>query len=226
MRKDLFRKITGDRFVNLTHINARKQEIIWDEEDLLTLLCKRIRDNDEFLTLTHLEHASDQELFGTIFPKQVDSGDRKPTTWKWILTRTCDGHGSIPPRNLIDLVNKAKEEQLRREQRHPRAYTPGLALIEPDSLKRALTRLSKDRVEDTLLAEVSKDVAVLIKAFIGGKVEYDEKSIAKLFGVEAAQAKSFANTLVDIGFFEQMGVSYRIPLLYREGLNITSGKTL
>lgn len=224
VRKDLFRKITRDRFVNLTHVNARKREIIWDEEDLFTLICKRIRENERFMALVEQPDSSDQELFEMIFPDQVDAGERRPTTWNWILNRTRDGHGTIPPRNLIDLVNKAKEEQLRREQRDPRIYTAGLPLIEPDALKRALIRLSTDRVEDTLLAEASREVAVLIEAFKDGKAEHNDDSMANLFGVDPNQARSFARVLVELGFFEQSTDSYKIPLLYRDGLNISRGK--
>src|SRR5690606_29954733 len=42
VRRDLFRRIIEGGFVNLTHVNARKIEVIWDEEDLLNLLCRRI----------------------------------------------------------------------------------------------------------------------------------------------------------------------------------------
>jgi hypothetical protein len=35
VRRDLFRNIVKGGFVNLTHINARKVEIVWDEQDLL-----------------------------------------------------------------------------------------------------------------------------------------------------------------------------------------------
>src|SRR3990170_2309258 len=86
VRKDLFRKITDERFVNLTHVNARKREIIWDEEDLFMLLCKRIRENERFLTLVNLHNASNKELFDIIFPEQVDVGKKEPTTWKWLLS--------------------------------------------------------------------------------------------------------------------------------------------
>ena len=44
LRRDLFRRIIAGGFVNLTHVNARKFEIIWDEEDLLNLLCRRIQE--------------------------------------------------------------------------------------------------------------------------------------------------------------------------------------
>ena len=90
--------------------------------------------------------------------------------------------------------------------------------------KRALTRLSEDRVEDTLLAEVSRDVSTLIEGFRDSKVEHNEASIAKLFGVEPAQARAFAKILLDIGFLEQTGDTYKVPILYRDGLNITQGK--
>jgi hypothetical protein len=224
VRKDLFRKITRDRFVNLTHVNARKREITWDNEDLFLLICKRIKENEEFLALVDPPNPSDQELFELIFPEQVDQGERRPTTWNWMLSHTRDGNGSVPPRNLIDLVNKTKEEQLRREQRVPRMYTIGLSLIEPEALKRALSRLSVERVEDTLLAEASREVAVLIEAFRDSKAEHNDDSVARLFGVEKAQARSFAKVLMDVGFFEQSDTSYKIPILYRDGLNISRGK--
>ena len=224
VRKDLFRRITQERFVNLTHVNARKREILWDKEDLFTLICKRLKENDQFYDLIAPYNGSDEDLFTLIFPAQVDTGERRPTTWNWMLSRTRDGNGSVPPRNLIDLVNKAKEEQLRLEQRTARVYQAGISLIEPDAMKRALVRLSEDRVEDTLLAEASRDVSVLIEGFRDSKVEHNDQSIARLFGVDPTQAKSFAKTLMDIGFLEQVGTSYKIPILYRDGLNITQGK--
>ena len=49
VRRDLFRKLTQGGFVNLTHVNARKIEITWDEDDLKNLLCQRVRENREFL---------------------------------------------------------------------------------------------------------------------------------------------------------------------------------
>jgi hypothetical protein len=47
VRQDLFRKIIQGGFVNLTHVNARKIEIAWDEDDLMNLLCRRIRENQK-----------------------------------------------------------------------------------------------------------------------------------------------------------------------------------
>ena len=48
LRNDLFRSIVRQGFVNLTHVNARKVEIVWQPEDLLHLLCKRFKQNINF----------------------------------------------------------------------------------------------------------------------------------------------------------------------------------
>lgn len=224
VRKDLYKRIIKGGFVNLTHLNARRNEIIWDKEDLFTLLCRRLRENQEFLESIKAIAFDDQLLFDSVFPEQVEAGERRPTTWNWMLSQIRDGAGFVSPRNLIDLANLAKDEQLRQEQRTQRAFTRGEPLIEPESLKRALTRLSEQRVEDTLLAEASSEVAMLIEGFRGSRGEHNDESIAALFRVDASTAKHFAETLIDIGLLERTEDSYRIPVLYRDGLKVSRGK--
>jgi len=223
IRRDLFRKIICGGFVNLTHINARKVEIVWDEDDLLNLLCRRIRDSEAVVNKLNLRGKSDQEVFAALFPEQVDAGERKPTTWAWIMSRIRDGNQIKPPRNLIDLVSKAREAQLRREEREGRAFAAGTPIIEADSLRRALTRLSTERVEDTLLAEAGGD-AGLIERFRAGKAEHNVSSLANLLTIPEGDVPLKIKPLIDIGFLEQTGETFKIPMLYRDGLEITQGK--
>ena len=93
------------------------------------------------------------------------------------MSRIRDGNDIKPPRNLIDLVTKALEEQVRRSTRDETEFMPGKALISPDALKRGLARLSNERVEDTLLAEAG-DYAQWIERFRNGKAEHNSESIA------------------------------------------------
>lgn len=223
VRRDLFRKVTKGGFVNLTHVNARKVEIIWDEDDLLNLLCQRFRENGDFLKMIGIADGSNKQIFDAIFPAQIDAGERKPTSWNWLMARIRDGNNIKPPRNLIDLVIKAREAQLRREEREARNFEKGVPVLEADSIRRALTRLSIDRVEDTLLAEAG-DAAELIEKFRGAKSEYDLNSLADLLNVKADEALTVAKPLIDIGFLEQVGENYKVPLLYRDGLEISQGK--
>jgi hypothetical protein len=225
VRRDLFRRIIAGGFVNLTHVNARKFEITWDEEDLLDLLCRRIRENKEFCSSLKISDASNKDVFDKIFPLQVDVGKRKPQTWTWIMRRIRDGNDIKPPRNLIDLISMAQQAQLRREERErdSRGYGPGVAIIEGDALRRALGQLSQQRVQDTLLAEAGI-YAPLIERFRDGKAEHNTESLAYLLEREPSAVRSTIQPLMDIGFLEDIKDTYKVPTLYRDGLNITQGK--
>jgi hypothetical protein len=226
VRKDLFRRIIEDGFVNLTHVNARKVEIVWDEEDLLDLLCRRLRENSAFLTALDISAAaSNDEVFNAVFPRQVDQGSRRPTTWNWILSRIRDGNGIAPPRNLIDLVTKAQEAQLRKEAREATEFEPGSdgGVIRSDAIKRGLAALSSERVEDTLLAEAG-NYAPLIERFRDGRAEHNDESLSTALGVPLDDVRSTIKPLLELGFLEQTGTTYKVPMLYRGGLSITQGK--
>ncbi|WP_348267912.1 P-loop ATPase, Sll1717 family [Edaphobacter sp. DSM 109919] len=224
VRKDLFRKVISGGFVNLTHINAQKIEIVWDEEDLLALLAARVRESTQFseaLSLTGSE--TDIEVFYKIFPGQIDPGSRKPNTWNWMMTRIRDGNNIKPPRNLLDLVEKARQTQLRDEQRSARDVTPGEPLIQADSVRKAQKQLSQQRVEDTLLAE-SPELAETIELFRGGRAEHNAQSLSEMLLVPVADIRSTVRPLQHAGFLEEIGSNFKVPSLYREGLEIKQGK--
>jgi hypothetical protein len=221
VRRDLFERIIVGGFVNLTHINARRVDITWDDDDLWDLLTRRLRGSDRFIELIHGSQISDTELFDSVFPEKVDQGSKKPETWRWILTRVSDANNVKPPRNLIDLVLKAQNQQQKKEDREPRIYQPGQdPLITGDALKRGLQALSEARVQDTLLAEAG-DNAGLIELFRNGKAEHNLDTLSDLLGEDASSKIPLLKTM---GFLESVGNNYKIPMLYRGGLNITQGK--
>lgn len=223
VRKDLFRRITRGGFVNLTHVNAKKIEIVWDEADLLNMLCRRLRQSDAFLRILPQRDLGDEELFDCVFPEQVDQGKRKSTTFRWIMSRIRDGNDIKPPRNLIDIANKAREAQLRREARSAREIEIGAdPIVEADSIKQSLRQLSEQRVQDTLLAEAG-DLADDIAEFREGKSEHNAESIREVLR-ERGDVRAKIQGLLDLGFLEQFGQNFKIPMLYRDGLKITQGK--
>jgi hypothetical protein len=223
VRNDLFRKVTHGGFVNLTHVNARKIEIVWEEEDLLNLFCRRVRQCPEFIKSLALESKTDKEIFEAIFPRQVDQGPRKATTWSWIMSRIRDGNGIKPPRNLIDLAIKAKEAQLRSEERTSRSFGVGVPIIDAEAIRRAQKALSEQRVQDTLLAEAA-DFAPMIEKFRNGKAEHNDQSLARLLAITTSKVRPTVRPLLEMGFLEEVGESLKVPILYRDGLEITQGK--
>ncbi|MFY4696768.1 P-loop ATPase, Sll1717 family [Burkholderia glumae] len=223
VRRDLFRRIIGNGFVNLTHINSRKVEITWDEQDLLNLLCRRIRDNKNVIKIISEKDLSDEGLFYKIFPTKVDAAERKPTTLNWIMARIRDGNDIKPPRNLIDLTQMAREEQVRADGRTAREFN-GDPLITSEAIKKALERLSARRVEDTLLAEAGAETAALIRKFRRAKAEQNLDSLGDVLGLSGDDLTSAIRSLVEVGFLEEIKSSWKVPMLYRDGLEITQGK--
>ncbi|HEX8377795.1 MAG TPA: hypothetical protein VF602_08245 [Pedobacter sp.] len=225
VRRDLFRKITqGEQgFVNLTHINARKKEIFWENDDLLNLLIQRVKANDGFVKTLKLQDKTAKEIFYILFPDQVDLGQRRAKTWNWMLSRIRDGNDVKPPRNLIDLVIKAQEQQNRHEERVSREFGAETSLITSEAVKTALSRLSDERVKDTLLAEAGK-YSTHIEKFRGGKAEYNMESLVETLNMPNDDVRGVIKVLVEMGFLEQTSETYKIPMLYRDGLEITQGK--
>ncbi|MGA9669163.1 MAG: hypothetical protein WBQ94_08145, partial [Terracidiphilus sp.] len=175
VRRDVFRKIIKGGFVNLTHINARKLEIRWDEDDLRNLLIRRVKDSKEFAEALGITEDPDETVFYRIFPDQVRQGERQSKTWKWMMSRIRDGNDIKPPRNLIDLVEKAREAQIRSEERDPHDIAAQTPIISADAIAKAQRQLSETRVEDTLLAEAA-ELAPLIDKFRNGRAEHNLQS--------------------------------------------------
>jgi hypothetical protein len=225
VRKDLFRRIIAGGFVNLTHVNARRVEITWDEDSLRHLFYKRVLENESFMqtVFPNREVRDPEQVFYGLFPQKVDPGNRKPRTWTWIMGRIRDGNDIKPPRNLIDLVQKAQDVQLRREEREAGEFQVGTPLITSDAIKGGLRALSKQRVEDTLLAEAGP-YAELIERFRGAKAEHNLSTLGSLLKLENEELKETVQVLRDIGFLESVGNNYKIPMLYRDGLEVTQGK--
>ncbi|WP_296167776.1 hypothetical protein [uncultured Brevundimonas sp.] len=225
VRQDLFRRIVGETFVNLTHINDRKVDVIWDDEDLMSLLVRRVRQGKTFSERSNIDKVDDKAVFYTVFPKKIDAGKRQPETWTWMMGRIRDGNGAKPPRNLIDLATFAQDAQLRKEERDraPRQFASGKAMIEAEPVRKALAVLSDRRVNDTLLAE-ARSLAPCVKKFRNGRSEHNESSIAAVLGEDIESARAKIAQLKELGFLEEVGSSYKVPMLYRGGLNITQGK--
>lgn len=223
VRKDLFRRIIEGGFVNLTHVNARKVEINWDEESLAHLLLRRIADNDGFVSAVGCNYDDQVCLFSSLLPEQVDSGERKPVTWNWMMSRIRDGNYVTAPRNLIDLLKFTQRSSIRKEEREVNEFQRGAPLLHQESFKSGLEALSKQRVEDTLLAEAGSQ-APIVERFRGGKAEHNEESLGATTGLDGAELASAIEFMQEIGFLEPVGGSFKVPILFRDGLAITQGK--
>lgn len=222
VRRDLFARIIKGGFVNLTHINSSKLTLKWEEEDLKTIICNRIRQNSELCDVFDICHEDNNAVIARFFPSSVTTENGSELAWPWIMSRVRDGNGAKSPRNLIDLVKLAVENQELLDSRDERDLSQIKYVVEEASLLEAARLLSNLRLEDTLLAEYPADAAA-IKIFKGSGSVHTRSSIYKLFSHIDIDVDDKIQRLVFLGFLEERGIYYNIPHLYKGGLEIESG---
>lgn len=224
-RTDLFDLVSGGPgFRELTHVNDRTSPpIVWDQDKLLLMLMERFAFNEPVRSKYGFsrEDMKDEEIrqvaFFSIFPQQIDAGDRKPDTWNWINGRLRDGNGVRTPRDLQSLAQNAARKQ--RERLALGGEQEADTLIDSAAVKEGLAQLSEDKIRASLIAE-NPHLEFAIRAFEKGKAEHNSASLSVLLGDgwEAVVAK-----LERIGFVERLTDSWKVPMIYRDGLSITQG---
>ena len=150
------------------------------------------------------------------------SGEKQSATLHWICTRTADGRGVVTPRDVLDLITKAKQQQQDEFNAALTGESPWL--IGPKAIQHGLEELSK-RKRDTYLRAEFPHLWVHISKFEGGKTEYDSSSFQKLLG---RNWEKIVGDLVSIGVFGKRGKgtesTYWFPYVYRKGLSLTQGR--
>ena len=164
-----------------------------------------------------------KEAFYKVFPKTVHRGEKQSSTLRWIYSHTEDGKGVVTPRDVIDLLTKAKQKQEDEFKSDPSRESE--FLIGSAAIIYGLSELS-ERKRVTFLEAEFPHLWKHIKKFVGGRTEYSEAAVCKLFG------KSWASVMDDlssIGLIRKESKkhgskTFKIPFLYREGLELTQGR--
>lgn len=224
-RTDLYDTVVqGAGFRELTHVADRASPpISWDPDKLLHMIMERFAFNAPVCERYGFAKAdvADPEIrsaaFFSIFPSQIDVGKRKGDSWSWMYNRIRDGNGIRTPRDLHALVSQSAFRE--REQLVLGRGDDIEELISGPSVKVGLIDLSTDKVNTTLLAE-NPDLAGAIKVFRGQKAEQNSETMQQLLGAGWQQT---AEQLVRIGFLEKLADSWKVPMLYRDGLEVTQG---
>jgi hypothetical protein len=232
LRDDIWRRITKAGFREASHI-TRKLTIVWTPQLLLNLIVRRIMQNaflmhhfviDVEKTLAHFD--DQRRVFYRLFPPQIDIGPRKPETLQWILGRVRDGFKKVAPRELVHLLNKAKEDQIKRIEIGNHSL-PNDQLFESAAIKNALEEVSRFHFEQTLLAE-HPELRNSLLLLQNQKSDQSIDTLARIWSVSPPEGRKLADELSEIGFFERRGppprYRYWIPFLYRPALGVTQGK--
>ena len=233
LRDDMLDQVVRgtEGFTALTHITARQADTLrWKEDQILSMVVKRLFVANQKLAqylkidAKRVEASTEyrEHAFYKVFPKTVYRGPKQTTTLRWIYNRCADGRGVVTPRDVIELLSRAKQ----RQQDEFTANTDGSSefVIGPGALQYGLEELSKRKKQTYLQAEFPH-LWAQIEKFVGGKTEYDEVALQRVLGRDS---KSLVDDLVSIGLLGKKtsrgNTIYSIPFLYRHGLELTQGK--
>jgi hypothetical protein len=232
LRDDMLEHVitTEGGFTALTHLTARQADTLrWSQDQILTMLVKRLfadKGLRAYLAVdkARLEASQDYRLacYNMVFPATVHSGRNQSPTIRWMYNHTMDGKGVVTPRDIIDLVTRAKQMQQDTFNANPEGESSWL--IGPQALLYGLAELSKRR-RDTYLKAEFPHLWPHIEKFQGGRSEYSAAALRKLLGRSWQEA---AANLVSVGFLRKRERSgqptFWIPYLYRKGMELTQGK--
>jgi hypothetical protein len=229
LRTDIWDNLSKDGFREASHIE-KSLTIQWNDDDLNHLIIRRVIHNDaicEAYNVNRQDVASSTErqeaLWDQIFPKQVDSGPNKPTTFNWLLSRTRDASQRSAPRELIHFLNELRDRQISRIERGERGPTEN-RLFEQVTFKEALPEVSRVRLQQTLYAEYPSQKKN-VERLKDQKATQSASSLAEIWSVDEVTASSYAADLERIGFFERFGQGWRVPFIYRPALNLVQGSS-
>ena len=232
LRNDIWIRITSVGFREASHI-TKSITITWEPQALLNLVIRPALHNNALREFYGVDAEAilgsaeaQKELFYRIFPAQVDPGERKSTTFDWMLTRTMDGTGKPAPRELIHLLSAARDQQLKALEVGG-TEPPGENLFDRSALKAALPEVSRVRYQQTLCSEHPTLKPILDK-LEGEKAQQSAASLARIWRVSEKEALSRAELLCDVGFFQKRGSKdqplFWVPFMYRDALKLVQGQ--
>jgi len=232
LRDDMLENMlsSGEGFTAMTHVTARQADTLrWSEEQIQTFVVKRLFANKELrdycqLDKDRLDASADyrHESFYKVFPPRVHPGPNQSSTIRWIYSHTQDGRSVVTPRDVLDLLTKARQRQLD----FCMADSGGKSahIIGSEAIRYGLEELSKKKRRTYLEAEFPH-IWPHIEKLVGGKTEYSRTALQKLLGKDF---ESIVADLVSLGVLRSRtrknAPTYWIPFVYRKGLDVSQGK--
>lgn len=229
LRDDVYSRVTSiGHFPALTHVRSKAAgPIKWELEDLLHLVVRRLLINPGVLELLKRQNETTQstqerrEIYYQLFPSKVDKG-RSSEGFKWITDRIADANGVATPRDLLSVVEAARQfqiEQIERESLH----LPGNQFFTEETLRKSVRKVSEDNLSTRIFAEYP-DLRNPILSFSGSKADHNDDTLQNILG---EQWEDLLLRLQRVGFLSKRtrkGIPvWTIPFFYSYALDITRG---
>jgi hypothetical protein len=229
LRDDVYNRVTSiGQFPALTHVRSKATvPIRWELEDLRHLIVRRLLANELIKervgntdVLSHTS-ADRKRIYYLFFPEKVDQG-RSAEGFKWIVDRITDGNGISTPRDLLSVVDTARQYQIEQINRDS-LNLPGDQLFTEDTLRKSVRKVAKDNLETRIFAEYP-DLKDHIRAFENRKADHNQESLKNILG---DNWQTILERLKNVGFLykrTRKGIDvWTVPFFYSFALDIKRG---
>lgn len=257
LRTDLYahhREVLG---ADVAKLAANRVELAWGDKNLYGVLLKRLanphpraEDHGEWLAYcmaSGVEYRDDGPLLGwtpllkkkddarplieRMIGKYMGSAVKKGESFTWIINHIQDANRRAVPRSIVQLVEQAARIEL------DVGRAAGARVLSPVSLRRALDRVSTNRVDQVMSQGGFPWLQGLKERLSGQHVPWDsrrelERLLAgnweepwsrgdPLVRPPAENTRELVDVLVELGILRDRGLdTYDVPDLYLEGLGL------
>ncbi len=233
LRDDIWRRITEEGFREASHI-TRNLTIRWTSQTILNLIVRRLLANQVIIDNFNLDKEKilssfeeQKNLFYNLFPDKIEIGEKQSSSLNWIESRIKDAKDIFSPREVIHLLNEAKNIQIKRIE-IGEAKPINDQIIDRFSIKEAMNPVSETRLTQTVYAEYPS-LKPYISKLSDQRTEQSFENLCKIWELDKKEGKMILEELVEVGFIKinktQRGIRYKIPFLYRPCLNLVQGSS-
>ena len=231
LREDIWRSLAFD---NKSHLHGRSAQLEWSSRsDFLEIIIRHALRSDAFRELSRQMDSirslarytkdptsftfSEEEVYELwyLLVSERMRGAKTTYTYNWVWGRLTDGAGNRSPRSLLQLFNAANEWEEEEKSEYRKSIIRPRALIESLSTvsKRALSALVQEEFQ--LLQSLVDRLKEI------GRTPLDAGDL------DRAQLREQIDLALEVGLLEvyegdeQTVKRYKVPDLYRSGLDMT-----
>lgn len=229
IRDDIWKTISEGGFREASHF-VRKIDLSWTRNALVNMLVKRLVQSEGVIDCFGIDAGrmlasfeSQIVFFNSLFPDSITIfGDVRKDGLDWIMHCTKDGNGINTPREVIELLNFARDHEMSRFERGEQMARANI-IFGQEAMFAAVKKLSKYKIEQTILSEYP-ELKTFIEALANRKRHrFNISDLMTMWELERTEAQKKATDLADVGFFrfnQSDSEPYVIPQFYGFALGI------
>jgi hypothetical protein len=229
LRDDIWNTISEGGFREASHF-VKRIDLSWTKNSLVHMVVRRLLASEVVVScfgidVNQMLSSFERQVvfFNSLFPDQMPifHGVKKNAI-DWIMLNTKDGNGSSTPREIIELLNFAREHEMSRIERGEPLARANI-LFSHESLVAGIRKVSKYKLEQTIFSE-HPDLKKYINALYNRKrPRFSISDLMDMWEADRSEAQNFAGKLSEVGFFRiDSSHSYIVPHFYGWGLGIVS----